>query len=111
MRRDGIYINPCAGAAPTAWRFISFFRIYTQRIEWKENIILRREAFICRFFFYSRFRAQSNKKQEEYMRICGGVVLEKRATHPEMIGFSLKNFTLSSISAEIFPKFPSLYGI
>lgn len=98
--RDGIYINPMHAPADC---FISFFE-YTQRIEWKENIIPRREAFICRFFFYSRFRprARGNKSREKKC-VCRGAGLEKRAAAPpRMMGFLFEEFHPLFITAAVY---------
>jgi hypothetical protein len=52
-----------------------------------------REAFICRFFFYSRFRARPAIKNREnvYARLRGSW-FGKESKHPEMIGFSFEEF-------------------
>lgn len=82
--RWNLYKSMRGRCADCASRFISFFRIYTQRIEWKENIIppARREKersiYLQIFLLFAFPRAPSNKKQGECIRAFAGELVWKR---------------------------------
>jgi hypothetical protein len=76
--RWNLYKSMRGRCADCASRFISFFRIYTQRIEWKKNIIppARREKersiYLQIFLLFAFPRAPSNKNRENvYARLRG----------------------------------------